>query len=196
VIANRVPRDATPTRGCQAPCSRAMGLQAGSVSTRRYLGAAGSLLVALALPLAVGAVGSLATRGPALAWYRSLDRPAWTPPESLFGPVWTLLYVLMGLASWRIWRRGWRRPDVRTALGVYAAHLPINALWPFVFFRWREVGLASVTIAMLLVVLGVVVEHFVRVDRLAGALLVPYVLWVGFATALNVRIWQLARIAA
>jgi translocator protein len=172
-------------------------LQAWKVGTRRRtFRALGSLLVALALPLAVGAIGSLATDGTAISWYRTLERPAWTPPEAIFGPVWGLLYLLMGIASWRVWRKGWDRSDVRVALGVYATHLPINALWPFVFFAWQRVGYAAVAIAMLLFVIGVVTEHFVRIDRVAGMLLVPYLLWVAFATALNVRIWQLERIAA
>lgn len=165
----------------------------GRHSTLRTLG---SVFLALAVPLATGAIGALAMRDSAMLWYRSLARPAWTPPDGVFGPVWTLLYVLMGLASWRIWRKGWNRRDVRIALGVYAIHLPINALWPFVFFAWQRVGLAAVAIAALLLMIGVVIEHFARVDRPAAAMLVPYFLWVAFATALNVRIWQLERVAA
>jgi translocator protein len=167
------------------------------VSTRgRRVRLVGSVLLAVAVPLAVGAIGSIATGGAALAWYRSLERPAWTPPEAIFGPVWTVLYVLMGIASWRIWRKGWQRRDVRLALGVYVMHLPINALWPFVFFAWQQVGLAAVAIAFLLFAIGVVTEHFARIDRVAGVLVAPYLLWVAYATALNVRIWQLERVAA
>lgn len=163
---------------------------------RRYARSIGPRLVALALPLAAGALGSLATRGAVRTWYRTLERPDWTPPDAVFGPVWTVLYLLMGHASWRVWRRGWRRRDVRVALALYAVHLPLNVLWSVVFFGWQRVDLAAIEIVLLLLVIGLVTERFARIDRVAGALFVPYLAWVAFATALNIRIWQLDRFAA
>ena len=159
-------------------------------STKRSVGA---LLVALALPLVAGAIGSLATGEAGRSWYRTLERPDWTPPDAVFGPVWTVLYLLMGFASWRVWRKGWDRSDVRVALGLYAAHLPLNALWSIIFFGWQRVGLAAIEIVVLLFLIIAITSRFARIDRLAGALFVPYLVWVAFATVLNVRIWQLER---
>jgi translocator protein len=154
------------------------------------------LVAALALPLIAGAIGSIATRDSVQTWYPTLERPAWTPPDFVFGPVWTVLYLLMGVASWRVWRRGWRRRDVRLAIYLYLAHLPLNVLWSFIFFRWHRIGWAAVEIVVLLLAIAIVTWRFGRVDRIAGALLVPYLAWVAFATALNVRIWQLERAVA
>ena len=124
------------------------------------------------------------------AWYAGLVKPTWNPPGWLFGPVWTLLYVLMGIAAWLIWREGGWRVQ-RRPLGLYLAQWALNALWTPLFFGLHRPGLAFAEIIVLdLAVLATLIA-FCRVKRLAGALLVPYLLWVPFATVLNGTIWWL-----
>lgn len=121
-------------------------------------------------------------------WYPTLSKPAFTPPSWLFGPVWTTLYLLMGIALFLVWRRG-----SRGALAVFAVQLALNAAWTVVFFgmRWPAGGLA--VILALLVAIAATVVAFVRADRRAAVLLVPHLLWVGFAAPLNYELWRLNR---
>jgi benzodiazapine receptor len=134
--------------------------------------------------LAVAVVGGLAA-GNAGAEYAALDRPAWAPPSWLFGPVWTVLYVLIAVAGWLAWQRaGWT-----SALTVYAAQLVLNAAWTPLFFAAGEYGLAFGEIVVLWALIGVTIAMFWRISRLAAALLVPYWAWVTFAAALNAVIW-------
>ena len=140
------------------------------------------------LAAATGAVGSVASVR-AADFYQELARPAWAPPAWLFGPVWTVLYVLMGVAAWLVWRERDRAP-VRGALTVFVAHLALNALWTWVFFAWRQGALAFVEILALLAAVAATALLFARVRRLAGALLLPYLAWVAFATALTWAVWQ------
>lgn len=122
----------------------------------------------------------------AAEFYAMLDRPAWSPPSFLFGPVWTALYLMMGIAAFLVWReRGWNR-----LLTFFAIHLVFNALWSWLFFAWRSIGWSVVDIIALLLMITVLVAGFWRVKRLAGALLVPYCAWVAFASALNYEIWR------
>jgi len=124
------------------------------------------------------------------AWYASLVKPSWNPPGWLFGPVWTVLYVLMGIAAWLVWREGGWRVQ-RWALGLYLAQWALNALWTPLFFGLHRPGLAFAEIIVLdLAVLATFIA-FRRVKPLAGALLVPYLLWAAFATVLNGAIWRL-----
>lgn len=135
---------------------------------------------------AVGAIASVSAPG----FYRELVRPGWAPPPWLFGPVWTALYALMAVAAWWVWRaRGWAGAAV--PLGLFLAQLVLNALWTWLFFAWRLGGLATAEIALLWVLLLVTLVRFWRVRALAGALLVPYLAWVTFATALSFTIWRL-----
>lgn len=139
----------------------------------------------IALSLGAGLFGSQFQPGP---WYLSLDRPPWTPPNWLFGPVWTTLYVLMGVAAWRIWvRRG--VDGARAALGAFLVQLILNALWSWIFFGLHMTGVAAIEIAALLVAIIITTVLFWRIDRIAGLLLTPYIVWVSYATALNVSIW-------
>jgi tryptophan-rich sensory protein len=122
-------------------------------------------------------------------WYPTIAKPAWTPPSWLFGPVWTILYAMMGVAAWLVWRRvGWSG-----ALVWFAIQLALNATWSPVFFGLHRLGLALVNIGLLwLAILGTTIA-FWRVAPVAGGLFVPYLAWVSFATALNFAIWQLNR---
>lgn len=139
----------------------------------------------------VGIVGALTTVTGEGSWYQALDKPAFTPPNWLFGPVWTLLYALMGLAAYLVWRAGTDRHDVRTALGLFVAQLVLNGIWTPIFFGAGSIVGGAVVIVGLLVVLAFTIRAFFRVSRVAGWLLVPYLLWVGYATALNLGIWVL-----
>lgn len=122
-------------------------------------------------------------------WYAALRKPPLTPPNWIFGPVWTLLYVAMAVAAWLVWRaRGGALP-----LGLWTLQLVLNALWSWIFFGLERPGLALLEILLLLAALGATTAAFFPVRPLAGWLLVPYVAWVAFATYLNAGIWQLNR---
>jgi tryptophan-rich sensory protein len=123
-------------------------------------------------------------------WYASLQKPSWNPPPWLFGPVWTLLYVMMAVAAWLVWREGGWRVQ-RRALNVFILQWALNVLWTPLFF-WRHlVGLAFWEIVTLLSVLVVTIVLFQRVRQAAGLLLLPYLFWVSFAASLNFTIWRL-----
>jgi benzodiazapine receptor len=138
--------------------------------------------------LAAGAVGALATRH-AREFYASLVKPAWAPPGWLFGPVWTALYILMGVAAWLVWRTaGWA--GAAGALSLFLTQLVFNALWSWIFFAWRRGALAFTDIVLLVVLIVATMIAFARVNRLAALLLLPYLAWVIFATALTRAIWR------
>jgi tryptophan-rich sensory protein len=143
-----------------------------------------ALLAFLAASLAVAAGGGLATAGNVDGWYADADKPAWTPPNGVFGPVWTALYAVMAVAAWLVWREGgWVRQ--RGPLGLYAVQLALNLAWAPVFFAAERPGLALAVIVALDVVLAATVVAFWRVRPPAGALLLPYFGWCLFATSLN-----------
>ena len=123
-------------------------------------------------------------------FYSQLARPEWAPPASIFGPVWTVLYALMGIAAWLVWRAA----DFRTTrfpITSFLVQLALNALWSWLFFGWHQGALAFADILLLWVLIVATLIAFWRISRLAGALLFPYLLWVSFATALNYSVWQL-----
>jgi len=154
-------------------------------STRvRFIGLVAWLAVTF-VAAAVGAVASL----DAPAFYAQLVKPAWAPPAGVFGPVWSVLYLLMGLAAWLVWRQ---RPAERVdgALGLYLVQLVLNALWSWLFFGWRQGGLAFGEVLLLWLLIAVTTGAFWRIQRLAGVLLMPYLAWVSFAAALTWATWQ------
>lgn len=147
--------------------------------------------IALAISvLLVAAVAFFGSQFEAGAWYDSLQKPAWTPPDWLFGPVWTFLYALMALAAWKVWIAV-RRIDL--ALVVYGVQLVLNGLWSYLYFGLQRPDLALIDIVALWFAIVFTIVLFRRRDRLAGALLVPYLLWVTYAAALNAAIWHLNR---
>ena len=149
-----------------------------------WLGLAGWI----GISLAAGAVGGLASAR-ASSFYVQLNRPEWAPPGWLFGPVWTVLYVLMGIAAWMVWReRGWA--GARGALTLFLVQLAVNALWTWLFFAWRQGGLALADIILLAALIVATMIAFARVRTVAAILLAPYLLWVLFATALTMAIWR------
>jgi len=135
-----------------------------------------------------GAIGSWATFEHVRTWYPTLAKPAWNPPSWVFGPVWTVLYVLMGTAAWRAWRTG---PAARPLVVAYFVQLGCNALWSVLFFGLKQPAWALADIVVLGLLLAWMQRGLARVDRVAAWLWLPYLLWVGFAAALNAAIVRL-----
>jgi translocator protein len=152
--------------------------------TTSWLGLIGWLLVVLV----AAAVGALATRH-ARPFYAGLVKPTWAPPGWMFGPVWTVLYLLMGVAAWLVWRTaGWA--GAAGALSLFLGQLVCNASWSWFFFTWRRGALAFADIVLLLGLIIATLVAFARVQRLAAVLLLPYLAWVIFATALTRAVWR------
>ena len=147
--------------------------------------------VAVLAPLGVGGLGGFATARVIPTWYAGLQKPSWNPPNWLFGPAWTLLYVLMGVASWLVWRQARKGRAVGLALTLYGIQLALNLAWSFIFFGARRPFWAMVEIVPLWCFIAATMVQFYKVSKTAGALLIPYQLWVSFATALNVAVWRL-----
>src|SRR5690606_7491870 len=152
---------------------------------RQLMGLIGWLLVVF---IAAG-IGAAATVK-AGDFYTQLMRPEWAPPSSVFGPVWTLLYTLMGFAAWLVWRAG-KPVRINSILILFLVQLAFNSLWSWLFFAWQLGALAFFDIVILWVLVVATLVAFWRVVPLAGILLVPYLLWVSFAAALNYSVWQL-----
>ncbi|HWA61854.1 MAG TPA: TspO/MBR family protein [Caulobacteraceae bacterium] len=160
------------------------------VTTPRFRRWALSLTLSIALALAVGAVGGLATASSIPDWYAGLRKPSFNPPNWVFGPVWTTLYVLMALAASRIDVRAEGRAR-GAALVLYAVQLTLNLAWSLIFFGLRAPGPALMELAVLLPAILATALAFWRLDRTAGLLLAPYALWCSFAFVLNFEIWRL-----
>lgn len=144
----------------------------------------------VALCLGIAAIGGAVTAQSVGGWYRALAKPPFNPPDRVFAPVWTTLYLLIAVSGWRIWlARG--LAGARPALASYAIQLALNLAWSFVFFGAHMIGAALAVIVLLLVAIGVNAAAFWRIDRVAGWLLAPYAAWVLFATALNFSVWRL-----
>ncbi len=125
-------------------------------------------------------------------WYAGLNKPTWNPPASVFAPAWTVLYILMATAAWLVWRQGgWKAQ--RFPLGLFLVQWMLNALWTPLFFGFHLVSLAFAEIALLWVMIALTLLAFWRVKTSAGLLMLPYLLWVTFAAALNFSIWQMNR---
>lgn len=149
------------------------------------------LAVALLLPLTVGAVSGLLTGEGVVTWYPSLARPSFTPPDWLFAPVWTVLYLAMGVAAYGVWRLGTDAPGVRRALVVFLVQLMLNGLWSLLFFGLRSPGAALIDILLLWLFIGWTTYLFARLAGWTLILLLPYWAWVTFAAALNFEFWRL-----
>ena len=144
----------------------------------------------LAVSFIAAAIGSAASLQAGSFYAQQLVRPDWAPPPDLFGPVWTVLYALMGIAAWLVWRVGGFRA-ARTALTLFLVQLAANALWSWLFFGWYQGALAFADIILLWVLIVATLVAFWRIRALAGTLLIPYLLWVSFASTLNYSVWQL-----
>ena len=146
-------------------------------------------LALLAAPIITGAVGAVASAN-AKEFYAALDKPSWAPPPWLFGPVWSALYLMMGVAAVLVWRARSEDRGTRHALILFLSHLVINGLWSWLFFHWRLAAGSIADITLLWLMVAALTFWFFRLRPISGWLLTPYLAWVTFATALNVAIVQ------
>ena len=148
------------------------------------------LVVFVALCLGAAALGSAATVPRIEGWYAALDKPSWTPPDWVFGPVWTVLYLAMAVAAWLVWRqKGWS--GARVPLTLFGVQLALNVAWSWLFFGLRSPGLGFADIILLWMAIVATLVAFWRRSAVAGLLFVPYLAWVTFAAVLNYSIWQM-----
>jgi translocator protein len=147
-----------------------------------------ALLAFIAVCLGAGALGGAVTAMSAGTWYQELNKPSFNPPDWVFGPVWTALYIAMAFAAWKVWRR---HGLTRLAMTLFAVQLVLNLGWSVLFFGMREIGLALMEIAVLFIAIVRTAFAFARIDTVAALLLVPYLTWVAFAAMLNWVIWRL-----
>jgi len=144
-----------------------------------------ALLISLVVVYAASGLGALASIQ-AKAFYAMLQQPAWAPPAGVFGPVWTTLFTMMGIAVWLVWRE----PRHRRALQLFGVQLLVNVLWSWLFFAWHQGALALADVLLLECLIVATALRFWRHSKLAALLLLPYALWVGFAAVLNFWLWQ------
>jgi tryptophan-rich sensory protein len=156
------------------------------LATQKQIAGLLAWLIISFIAAAIGAAASIQA-GP---FYTQLVRPNWAPPPAIFGPVWTALYALMGIVAWLVWRVGGFRA-AKSALTLFLVQLALNALWSWLFFGWHLGALAFADIVLLWALIVATLISFWRIKPLAGALLVPYLLWVSFASVLNYSVWQL-----
>jgi benzodiazapine receptor len=149
------------------------------------------LIFSIALCQGAGLLGSAFTAPAITSWYALLNKPSFAPPNSLFAPVWVVLYTLMGISLYLVWQKGVEKGQVKDAMILFGIHLLVNASWSIIFFGLKNVTWALLEISFLLGVIIAVITKFYKINKTAGLLLVPYLLWVAFATVLNYSIWLL-----
>lgn len=191
-----LPTDANtdlPTHARPSEDSRSVAARGGAEyhagmkqAVRKWLG----LGAFLGASFAAGAIGSIFTASAVGTWYATLARPSFTPPSWIFGPVWSFLYAIMGLAAWLVWERAGFRA-ARGALGLFFLQLVLNAAWSALFFGLRRPDLAFAEIVLLWLAVLATAAAFFRARAPAGWFLLPYILWVSFAAVLNAAFWRL-----
>jgi len=149
------------------------------------------LFISIAVPLGIGAFGSYFTIPGVNGWYQTISKPAWNPPNSIFGPVWTTLYVLMGVALYLVWKAGSNTTARSTAISFFVIQLILNSGWSIIFFRQHAVGWALAEMVLLWIFILLTIISFAKINKTAAWLLAPYIAWVSFALLLNYSIWQL-----
>ncbi len=149
------------------------------------------IILSVAICLLVGVLGAIATETSMDTWFLGLNKPLWSPPNWVFGPVWITLYVMMGVAAAIVWNKGFYHKWVKIAMYHFGFQLILNALWSIIFFGFQEPFLALLDIIGLLILLIFTIKWFKVVDKWAALLLLPYLLWIMLATALNFEIWRL-----
>ena len=148
-----------------------------------------ALIVFLGVSFVAAAIGSIVTVAALDPWYAGLDKPSWTPSGAMIGAIWTVLYALMGIAAWLVWRKvGW---TLSLPLVLFGVQLVLNVLWSLLFFGLQNLAAGLVGILILWVAVAATLLAFWRVTRAAGGLFVPYLAWVTIATALNTILWQM-----
>ncbi len=148
-------------------------------------------IASLLIPQAIGALGGLLTAPSIGSWYAALNKPSINPPDWIFGPVWTALYLMMGIALFLVWKNGLSRREVKMAVAAFGVQLALNLAWSYLFFYLHSPFGAFVEIMALWLAIAATLATFLKVSRAAGLLLVPYILWVSFAAVLNFFIWRL-----
>ncbi len=148
------------------------------------------LMVFVAICFAAGALGAAATTSAISGWYTEIAKPSWNPPNWIFGPVWSTLYLMMAIAGWLVWRRK-NISNVKLSLGLFVVQLVLNSLWSVVFFGMQQMGPAFGEILLLWTAIVLRCLNFWRISKPATALLLPYLAWVSFAAFLNFAIWRL-----
>ncbi|AOT72097.1 TspO/MBR family protein [Geosporobacter ferrireducens] len=150
------------------------------------------LIISLAIPLGIGFL-SLLLIEESISIYKDLVKPVFAPPNWIFGPIWTILYILMGIASYQIWKARKSRIQINNALFFYTIQLILNFWWPVLFFRFQMRFLAFIEIILLLLFIILTTRKFKRIDWVGAGLMIPYILWVVFAAVLNISLWILNR---
>ena len=148
-------------------------------------------IVILLITYAAAAIGGLGMGNSIAEWYPTLNAPSFKPPNWVFGPVWSLLYTFMAVAAFLVWRKGSNTLGVKLSLSLYAIQLLLNSLWSIIFFNWHLLGFALFEILLLLSTIILTFINFRRIDKWAGYLFIPYILWVSFASLLNAAFWVL-----
>jgi tryptophan-rich sensory protein len=148
-------------------------------------------LISLLLPAVAAIAGSAFTTAKIPTWYAELAKPSFAPPNWLFGPVWTTLYILMGIALFLIWKKGFENREVKIAFGIFIVQLVLNTLWSIVFFGLQNPGAAFIEIIILWIAIVATIIVFKKISKPAAWLLAPYLAWVSFASVLNYAIWTL-----
>ena len=149
------------------------------------------LIIAICLPLLIGFTSSYFTVSEIGSWYQTIQKPSWNPPNWIFGPVWTTLYILMGIAFFLIWKSNVAGKIKRKSVILFAIQLVLNFFWSFIFFDQHQIGIAFIEILFLWLMILFTIFAFAPISKAAAWLLVPYVSWVSFAAILNFTIWKL-----
>ena len=164
-------------------------MSANSTSAKKFNFVA--FIINLAIPLSIGAIGAYFTASSVDTWYRTINKPSFNPPNGIFGPVWTSLYVMIGISAYLVWQKRDRIEQFPRTVAIYLIQLVLNLMWSFIFFYAHELGMALIEIIMLLVVIIINARVFYKIDKTAGLLFIPYILWVSFATVLTYSIFSL-----
>ncbi len=154
---------------------------------QRYL----KFIIALLAPLAVGAVSGWVTVESVNGWFATINKPPFNPPNEVFAPVWSTLYILMGISFFIVWKSDAAKDDKRQAFIFYFVQLLLNFAWSFIFFEFHEIGWAFIDIILLWLMIMFTIISFANISRIAAVLLIPYICWVGYAGVLNYFIWRL-----
>ncbi len=149
------------------------------------------LIICISIPLVIGATSGFFTASGVESWYQTINKPSWNPPNRIFAPVWTSLYIIMGIAIFLVWKANAGKELKKTAVILFAIQLLLNFCWSFIFFYQQQPGWAFVEIIALWLFILLTIFAFAKVNKTAAWLLVPYISWVSFAAILNYTIWKL-----
>ncbi len=147
-------------------------------------------IISILFPLVAGGLSGFLTAGEINTWYTTLERPSFSPPNFVFGPVWTILYLVMGISLYRIWTQQ-ASEDRTRSLMLFNIQLVLNFFWSLIFFRWHQIGIALLEIVVLWTTIILMIRAFRKVDKWAAYMNMPYLIWVSFATALNAEFFRL-----